>query len=66
MSQANGWEPYQDEDGKWNWRVWGQGRVLASTNQGYDNWDDMAAATLSVSGWITSADRAGLLDESPE
>lgn len=66
MSMANGWEPYADKDGKWNWRVWSQGRIIAEHQQGYENWDDMAAAVLSVRNWIDCADRSGELDEAPQ
>jgi uncharacterized protein YegP (UPF0339 family) len=65
MSIANGWEPYRDEEGNWNWRVNSQGRIIGSSAQGYENWDDMIDAVLSVASWIVSADRAGLLDEAP-
>jgi uncharacterized protein YegP (UPF0339 family) len=66
MSRANGWEPYKDEEGKWNWRVWSSGQVIGGHQQGYENWDDMVDAVLSVAGWITAADRVGELDEAPQ
>jgi len=33
----NGWYFYEDQNGKWRWHQYSQGRIVAASTQGYAN-----------------------------